>query len=190
MRVFVALELPGEFLRALKNSLGPLREKHPRFRWVEEKNIHITLAFLGELDGHGLSLLEEAVRTAARTARAIPISAGRLITLPRGRPANVLALGLEGGREEIAVLASSLEEAIAATGKRDAYPFRKPETRPFTPHITLARRGDRPIDLSPEERELPFPARGTINTLRVFRSELFREGPRYTSLGVHVLGDR
>jgi hypothetical protein len=85
-----------------------------------------------DLDGRGVSPLEEAGRRAAQRVRAIPVSAGKLITLPFGRPAHTLALGIERGREEITALASYLEEAIAAIGERESYPFRKPERRPFT----------------------------------------------------------
>ncbi|MDR3166330.1 MAG: RNA 2',3'-cyclic phosphodiesterase [Treponema sp.] len=187
MRVFVAMKLPPEFLTSLEKTLLPLREKYPLFRWTGEENLHITLVFLGEIERPGISLLEEAAERVVRGIGPIPIRGGKLLTLPRGKAANVLALGIGEGKEALSALASALEGALAEAGDRGGYPFRPPDKRPFNAHITLARRGSSPLRLAPEEENLAFPAQGTLRELGVFKSELFREGPRYTPLRVYTL---
>jgi 2'-5' RNA ligase len=180
MRAFIALELPEEFLTALREHLEPLREKYPRFRWTKEKNLHITLAFFGSLDEGELPLLKETAGNTARKGAPFFIGAGKLFTLPRRRPANALALGIGEGGDRIAALAAGFETVTGpAEGRR----------WPFTPHITLARRGAVPLALTPEERNTTVPAGGTLKTLTVFKSELFREGPLYTPLAVYPLGN-
>jgi 2'-5' RNA ligase len=173
MRTFVALELPEEFLASLREYTEPLRERYPGFRWTKEENLHITLVFLGELDGRELSILEDAAVTAARNVTAFSISAGRLFTLPRGKRAGVLALGIREGGDRIAALAAGFEKIPGLPGEREKRPF---------PHITLARRGAAALRLSPEERNAVVPAGGPVAGLTVFASELRREGPRYTPL--------
>jgi 2'-5' RNA ligase len=182
MRTFVALELPGEFLAGLKEALRPLQERHPGFRWTGEGNLHITLCFLGELDEPGAALLGEAAAKTAREGREIPMETGKIFTLPRGRPANVLALGIGEGKTGIAALALGLEKNLMVLGAQGNYPFRRPETRPFRPHITLARKGGVPLGLSPGEGKAFPPLRGTLTRLGVFRSDLGRDGPVYTPL--------
>jgi 2'-5' RNA ligase len=185
MRVFAALKLPPEFRSSLEEALGVLREKYPRFRWTGEENLHITLAFLGELEKPGVSLLEEAAAMAVRGRGPIPVSGGTFLTLPPGRDPRVLALGIEEGREALSALAAALEEAMAALGKERDYPLRPPEKRPFRAHITLARRGSSPLQPVPDPA---FPIRGTLRELAVFKSDLFPEGPRYTPLRIYPLG--
>jgi 2'-5' RNA ligase len=188
MRTFVALELPPEFTAALGESLASLQETYPGFRWTREENLHITLAFLGELDEKAVSLLKEAVQGAVQITGPFSISAGRIITLPPGGAARVLALDIETGKQEIKKIAAIFEKNLAALGEREAYPFRKPEGRPYTPHITLARKGGGSMTLSREDRTRPVPARGMIRNVTVFKSDLCREGPRYTALTVFPLG--
>jgi 2'-5' RNA ligase len=191
MRIFIALELPGTFLGTLAEKTGPLKTAYPAFRWTGLENIHITLAFMGELDEKGLSLLQKAAACAAEGVGVIPACAGRLFTLPRGKTPNALVLGFSRGGEEMAALAARLERAIAETGRAENYPFRQAEKRPFTPHLTLARRGGVPLRLSPEDRNMEIPAEGRISGMTVFRSEFDarKNGPRYTALASWVLAD-
>lgn len=187
MRTFIALPLPLELVSAINTRLQPLRETYPDFRWIREENLHITLAFLGELDELGIAILNEAVNCGIQKKHPISISTGTIFTLPQGRPANVLALGIEQGKEAIVELATDMEKILTDLGKQKNYPFRPPEKRTFVPHITLARRGSAPLKLSPEERNIPIQAQGTIDTLIVFKSDLGRNGPVYTPLSVYPL---
>jgi 2'-5' RNA ligase len=188
MRTFVALELPPEFIRPLANVLVRVREHYPDFRWTREENYHITLAFLGEVDGKGISLLEEAVQETIQTTEPFSISAGDIIILPPRGSAHVIALGIEKGKPEMRNLAACFEKNLAAIGEKKGYPFRKPEARPYTPHLTLARKGRATLKLPPDERNWSINAHGMIRKVTLFKSELYREGPRYTALAIFPLG--
>jgi 2'-5' RNA ligase len=187
MRTFIALPLPLELVSAINTQLQPLREIYQEFRWTREENLHITLIFLGELDDPGIGILNEAVNHAIQQKHPISIGTGRIFTLPQGRPANVLALGVEQGKEAIAGLAADVAKMLTKLGKQKNYSFRIPEKRIFVPHITLARRGSVPLKLSPEERTIPLQIQGTLDTLTVFKSDLGRNGPVYTPLSVYPL---
>ncbi|MDR2485158.1 MAG: RNA 2',3'-cyclic phosphodiesterase [Treponema sp.] len=187
MRIFVALKLPPELAAAVNEQAEPLRKKYPDFRWIREENLHITLAFLGELDDPPLAILNEAVSLAVQKTHPVSLRTGKLFAIPRGRPANVLALGIEQGKDLIAALAADVEKILAEQGKQKHNLLRPPETRIFVPHITLARRGSIPLKISPEERNNPILAQGTVNTLGVFKSDLGRNGPVYTLLAAYPL---
>ena len=53
MRLFIAIELPAD----VKRELGGLKVDIPGVRWVPTDKIHLTLAFLGEVDGAALERL-------------------------------------------------------------------------------------------------------------------------------------
>jgi 2'-5' RNA ligase len=181
MRVFVALTLPDQFKAALAAKTEPLRLKHPDLRWTPDRNLHITLAFLGEIERAGLHFLAGTVENIASGTNRISVRGSRLFTLPPKRPANVLALGFDRGREKIAYLAERIEtglELLAADGR---YSFRPREKRPFTSHLTIARKGGKPIMLSPQEL-MPIQIETTAETVTVFQSELLREGAKYKAL--------
>jgi 2'-5' RNA ligase len=181
MRVFVALVLPDQFKAVLAAKTEALHNRHPDFRWIPDRNRHITLAFLGEIEQAGLDLLTGTVKDIASETRRISVCSSRLLTLPQRKPANVLALGFDKGRDEIAYLAERIETQAERLSAGGQYPFRPRETRHFTAHLTIARKGRKPIILSPQEL-MPVKIETVIQTVAVFQSELLREGAEYTAL--------
>ena len=135
-RFFVALDLPLE-LRRLTSGWGrEVARGSNSMRPVPARNIHVTLAFVGERPAAEISPLSQALRMLGASAAGRPplaLSLGAPVWLPRRRP-RALALEIhdDGGRlrELQAELAGLLGEA---TGWR-------PE-RAFRPHLTAVRLG-------------------------------------------------
>src|SRR5579859_1324820 len=63
-RTFIALDMHASVQRALGQVLERFAQALPNLRWVEAAGIHLTLAFLGELDDDRLALAMEATRAA------------------------------------------------------------------------------------------------------------------------------
>ncbi|MDR1786718.1 MAG: RNA 2',3'-cyclic phosphodiesterase [Spirochaetaceae bacterium] len=183
MRLFVALPPPAGFLDRLDEALFPLRSRRRDLRWVPRENTHITLAFLGEVDSRGASLVDAVLRDITGMIKPIAFTAEKFIALPGAGRATVLALGVAEGRERISQGASFFEQRLAGAAVEGHYPFRPREKRPFTPHITVARSG-RGFTLAPEER-LPLHLGGVLEEAVLFQSELRKTGPIYTPLGVY-----
>ncbi|MDR0551445.1 MAG: RNA 2',3'-cyclic phosphodiesterase [Spirochaetaceae bacterium] len=179
MRIFAALPLPENCAEALGKRTSILRELNPLWRWTEESDIHLTLAFLGELDREGAGLVIKSAGEAAQGQKAVSAGCGALITLPHGRNANVLALQIDKGHNELAALAAKFEKALLANGQAAGYVFRK-EKRRFKPHITLARRGPAPLRLP--QTDTTDAVYALFDRLVVFCSELRRDGAVYTPL--------
>jgi 2'-5' RNA ligase len=182
MRTFVALTLPDSFKDKLWDSLDEVQSNHQDFRWTKDDNIHFTLAFLGEVDKSGIPVLVDAVKAATEGIKAIEINGGKLLTLPKRRSANVLALALAKGEAEIAALANSIEESLEQATLSGAYSFRPRERRPFTAHLTIARKGRMDLRLSQQEQSALFPVEAVLDKVVVFKSELRSQGPVYTAL--------
>ena len=183
MRIFIALKSNEEFLENLLCPLLPLKEKYPHFRWVPRENLHITLAFLGELDDDLLPLVKEAAGAALGSGE-IRVTGGKLFTLPPRRDANVLALGFDEGGKEISSLSEKIRESLKMRG---IFPGGA-EKNNFLPHITVARKGREPLRFMKDDSTISV--QGVFNTVAVYQSELLPQGPRYTVLASYPSGGK
>jgi 2'-5' RNA ligase len=126
-RLFTGLEIPPEIAR----QLAALRGGLPGARWMEPSDYHITLRFLGDVDG--------------RTAREVT----HYLDDISGQPIPLALDGLEsfGGDKPRAVFAKAKAHPALASLQADHERLMRqcglaPETRKFRPHVTLARLRD------------------------------------------------
>jgi 2'-5' RNA ligase len=132
MRLFVALELPDPVHREIERLVLRLQRELPRARGVRPEGVHLTLCFLGETDGRQLTPLLEAIRLAFGRHPPLRLRVAGGGTFPAGRPARVAWLGVEAPAELAELQADVSRAAVFAAGIQ-------PESRPFHPHLTLAR---------------------------------------------------
>ncbi len=62
MRLFVAVDLPETVKGSLDAALAPLHTALPSARWVGQSGFHLTLAFLGEVEGERVAAITRALR--------------------------------------------------------------------------------------------------------------------------------
>jgi 2'-5' RNA ligase len=123
-RLFTGIEVPPEVSR----SLALLRGGLPGARWVEPEDYHITLRFIGDIDERTANDIAEALDGVAR--RGFELSLDNLDAFGGNKPRSVFA----GVRP-----APGLSELQADHEKLMRRYGLEPETRRFTPHVTLAR---------------------------------------------------
>ena len=123
-RLFTGLEIPED----IGQSLSSLRGGLPGARWIDPENYHVTLRFIGDIDG---TIANEVAYT--------------LFSVKR-KPFEVALQGLSsfGGNKPRAVVASiapsrPLMELQAELERLMQRVGLDPEGRKFTPHVTLAR---------------------------------------------------
>ena len=124
-RLFVSLEIPED----VKEDIAQLYGDVPGARWIELDQIHLTLRFIGEVDGLGF----QDVLGALSSVRAAPFSLvlrGVGHFPPRGEP-RMLWAGVEKN-EALHVLHGRIESALVRVGI-------EPERRRFVPHVSIAR---------------------------------------------------
>lgn len=130
-RLFIGLPLPPEHLEGFEAQARNLRRvMTSRCSWPRPENRHVTLKFLGETPADRLPDIRRALAGVSWRAFAVQPGAGGFFPSAR-RPA-VIVVGLACGDEECRALYAAIEAALAPLG----FP---PETRPFSPHVTLAR---------------------------------------------------
>lgn len=142
MRLFVALVPPEEAVEHLDEFLE-VRRSAASFRWASAEQLHVTLAFLAEVEERRLDdLLEGLARAAAkRTAFDTAIAGGG--AFPDAARARVLWAGLDLDKDAGAVM-DRLAAGCRAAANQAGIPV---DGQRFRPHVTLARL-NRPTEVS------------------------------------------
>lgn len=179
-RTFLALELPETIKAVLRRRIERLAHALPEVRFVDVAGLHLTLAFLGELDNAHLAAATEAAEEAASAHAPITLRLARLGTFGSARSPRVIWVGLAGEVAQLGALQSTLADALAARG----FPR---EARPFAPHLTLARikkplSDDLLAALARLQGEPASDAAWQADALSVMKSELLRPAALYTAL--------
>lgn len=179
-RTFLALELPETIKAVLRRRIERLAHALPEVRFVDVAGLHLTLAFLGELDNAHLAAATEAAEEAASAHAPITLRLARLGTFGSARSPRVIWVGLAGEVAQLGALQSTLADALAARG----FPR---EARPFAPHLTLARikkplSDDLLAALARLQGEPAPDAAWQADALSVMKSELLRPAALYTAL--------
>lgn len=185
-RTFIAVELPDDVRTYLAREITRLSRAVPGVRWVDPASLHLTLAFLGELDDEALAAAMTATEKAATASAPFTLRTGALGTFGPQRAPSVIWIGIEGETKRLLAVQDALAQYLEDTG----FPR---EQRPFSPHLTLARLK---ISLQPEAltrlqtllREPPSTHTSwRVGAISVMKSELGRSGARYTRLQAYLL---
>jgi 2'-5' RNA ligase len=124
IRLFVALALPDSVAERLKL----LQFGVPGARWMEREQLHLTLRFIGEVDGRDAAAIDDALSLIKSPRFSLALKG---VGEFGGKTPRALWAGV---REEgdVAHLQRKIENALQRVGVA-------PEERKFKPHVTLAR---------------------------------------------------
>ena len=128
MRLFTAIDLPNEILLRLERLLSALRPE-ALIHWSPLDNLHITTKFIGSWPESRLEELDAALSTVP-AREPFDVELKNLGWFPNSRSPRTLWLGVNA--DSLPRLAHDTEERLAALSI-------PPETREYTPHLTLAR---------------------------------------------------
>jgi 2'-5' RNA ligase len=173
VRTFVAIDLPEEIRERARESQEILRPSGGRLAIVDPANLHITVKFLGEVDPARIEPIVEALR--AVRASPFEMTVGYAVCNPPRRPRVVWCDVADAG--ESAALARQVDDLLAPLG----FPR---ESRPFRPHVTLARVKEfHPSQCSQVERTPHNPlGRFRVESIKLKKSTLTPGGPIYEDL--------
>jgi RNA 2',3'-cyclic 3'-phosphodiesterase len=125
-RLFVAIDLP-ESTRQLLADLDP----HIRgVRWVDPVQMHLTLAFFGDVPNEIDLALREKLRAIEFGAFFLPISGVGTFSA-KGAP-KIIWIGVRKAHPHLFQIHKRVQESALATGL-------ELELRPWHPHVTIAR---------------------------------------------------
>lgn len=184
IRSFIAIELPDELKLELTQLEARLKaDRQPWVKWVDPYSIHLTLKFLGNIAADRIGEITRAMEEAAQGISPLHLEVKGLGVFPNVRRVQVAWVGLGGDIDQLSRLQKRLESNLAPLGFA-------PESRAFTPHLTLARLRDQ---ASPDERQrfgqrivdTRFETACVIkaDAISLMRSQLTREGAIYSRIG-------
>jgi len=183
IRSFIAIELPDELKSGHTQLQAQLKiGKQPSVKWVDPYSTHLTLKFLGNIAVDMISEITRAIETSAREMPPFHLEAKGLGAFPNLRRVQVVWVGITGEVAQLSQLQQRIDSNLTPLGF-------VPESRPFTPHLTLARLRQQ---ASPEERQsfgqliagTNFEAAYgfSVSSVNLIRSELTREGAIYSRI--------
>jgi 2'-5' RNA ligase len=124
-RLFVALRPP----EAIRQALALCQSGSPGARWQVDAQLHITLRFIGDVEGHQAEDVVSALATIQ--APKLPLRLSGVGHFGRGDRINALWAGVSPV-EGITALHHKIDRALVRVGIA-------PDPRAFVPHLTLAR---------------------------------------------------
>lgn len=183
MRLFFAVPIPedaraqiGELIGLVQASVG---DGNARIRWVRVDGLHLTLRFLGPTPDDRRIPLEAGADALASADAPFAVALGGGGAFPSLARPRSLWVGVKTGADRLANLANGLTGAAADCGLML-------DTRPFTPHLTIARTDG--LRLGPvaahalEQAADGLDVRFAVDRVVLFRSFLGHGPARYEAL--------
>lgn len=181
IRCFIAIELCEAIKNLAQNIQKDFKKLDCDIKWVEPKNIHLTLKFLGDVGISKIDSIIASIKQTLENSSAFSTETAAIGAFPKINYPKVIWLGLKDEQKFIEGIYLSLENSLHEIG------FSK-EERGFSPHITIGRvRSNRNINLLSQKiigYKAPEPIIQPINNVTLFKSTLTSNGPIYEILNV------
>ncbi|HEY7347389.1 MAG TPA: RNA 2',3'-cyclic phosphodiesterase [Ktedonobacterales bacterium] len=198
-RTFIAIELNDAARSYLHQEIQRLARVLPRVRWVDPETLHLTLAFLGDLEDAQLDQAIKAAGEIAQAASPFTVRVGSLGMFGPAQNPHVIWIGLAGNLQPLLDVQARLSGRLA----KDGFP---PDERGYNPHLTLARiktplnsqellalrrviSSALPARSHPKQTDDQIRPEIPVAHLSVMKSDLTRAGPHYTRLRLCPFAD-
>lgn len=182
MRLFVAIELPGDVKQQIAARVELVRAQLPAASWGRPEAYHVTVAFIGDQPESVTGPIEAQLQASVRDRRfAVEIKGAGFF--PNVRRARVAWLGLSPA-DRLSRVATEVREGL----RRVHVPF---DEKPFKAHLTLARLKapwsdvDAALLIKAFEH---FEGGFDVHEVVLFASQLSAKGATHRKLGVVRLG--
>lgn len=186
MRLFIAIKIPDFIKEEIIKAEDALRQAGSDTKWVEDKNIHITLKFLGEVKESALPEVLSTIENLAGNNPPFQYEINGIGAFPSVKHPKILWIGIGKGKENIINLCRNLDEALDKIG------FEK-EKKDFHPHITIgrSRSGKNMNILSDMMQKTPIGVlKDDVESVFLIKSSLTPKGPVYEDVKEFKLGKK
>ncbi len=184
MRLFIAIPLSSAVETELAGIITLLKKHDDAVKWVDPKNIHLTLRFLGEVEATSLPLLKKAISDITVRHKRVKSTINTVGAFPNLKRPRVIWCGIASSVDELKAIADEIETELVSLG------FAK-EEKPFKAHLTIGRvkEGANPTQLAEyvsQYKITPIPV--SFDRIVLFKSTLTQTGPIYEQLHTSELG--
>ena len=183
MRAFIALEMSDDIKSALERVESRLKCSGADVKWIDPRNIHLTIKFLGDITENRCADRSSLLDDVAKSEKPFDITLNAIGAFPKVEHPRVIWIGLDKGASEAGILADHVDEELSKIG------FDR-EERSFSPHLTIGRvRSSLNMEKLRDKMisaasSLPFSgiAPHRVSSVSLFRSTLTPHGSIYTKL--------
>ena len=175
-RVFIALNLPAEQKKTLRELIKELQKINPSpsIKYVPAENLHLTLHFLGDLTLEQIEAVKKVLDQTVKNYPADQLLTGAINGFPNLRQPRVIFLETKPAEKNNLInLQENLGQKLQGLGLET-------ERRPWQAHLTLARiKG--PVDFKTTDLK-PLALKIPIRNVELMVSHLQSSGPKHTVL--------
>ena len=133
VRSFVAVPLPAEVQAAVLAAASDLGAQLPDVKWTRKpENLHVTMAFLGNVAPARLDALGAALMTKLAARATFPVTLQGFGAFPDEAHATTLWTGVQDPEGGLQAVAGELADVVQGLGLAT-------EKRAFRPHVTVGR---------------------------------------------------
>ncbi|MEQ8170612.1 MAG: RNA 2',3'-cyclic phosphodiesterase [Candidatus Eremiobacterota bacterium] len=129
-RLFIAINLDEMLKEQLSIILEEFRKEEPSVKWVEARNLHITLKFLGDTPEEKIIIIKKALKDINFPSFSIKLKDPGCF--PNTKEPKILWLGISEGKNDLLKLNREVENVMKKQGFSE-------ENKDFKCHITLGR---------------------------------------------------
>ncbi len=173
-RCFLAAVPSCDILNPVVELVQQGRKSFPKLRWVRPENLHVTLAFFGDVDDSRYRILEDALASRLKGLVLSDFSLSQTGSFRRRGTPSILWIQAKSENSVLTKAAQAAEQA----GQDVGLPGRE---RSYHPHLTLARCDDGGTNVLRwlERRWLRPAIKGTARIV-LMNSVLMPRGPMYS----------
>jgi 2'-5' RNA ligase len=179
MRTFVSIEISEEIKERIEALVSRMKLMLTPIRWVEKKNLHVTLKFTGWMADEKLPELEKCVTDSIKGSAPFTLSFAGIGAFPTLKRPRVIWVGTKDGADASRQIADKIENKMGEKGLRE-------EEKEFTPHLTIGHIKEK-IDVASlskfveEHGETDFGSM-EVDHVSIMKSTLRRTGPIYEEI--------
>lgn len=178
MRLFIAFPVGEEAKAEIVKIQEGIKKLNPRTHvtWSREENMHVTLAFLGEVEDARLEDLKNILRRTLTGKKSFNYWLQELDGFPSPNHPHILVVRAEEEKRESVLLREEIAMALKSNG------FLNEDEHAWQPHVTLGRVKKEwrdPVGLYTIKTEKKT---WKVEEVILFKSELHPQAPVYTAL--------
>lgn len=179
-RIFLAINLPPNIKQELAKITDKLKKENQRapIKWVEPKNLHLTLHFLGSLDEKQIQKVNIAAESIFLKHSTFEMELGNIGCFPDARRPRVIFIKAKEGGGEARRIQAELKSMLQKSGFET-------DSRPWQSHITLGR-VKAPFSCRGLDNQI-LPLKFKIESIDLMESELTPNGPVYNIIKPYKL---
>jgi len=175
IRSFIAIDLPLDLKKFLGTIQADLNNHNVPLRWVKEKNLHITLKFLNQIDKAGIKLVQNTLSSLGEITSPFRITLSGFTFSPNEKNPRIFFVNILDN-PKLKYLAQSLDNNLTSLGIQ--------KDNNFKSHITLARIKDLKniSSLTREVRKKKITQTFLAKEIILYASTLTDSGPVYEKI--------